>query len=178
MSKVINIRAYRSKALHKRSFGPWQKRFGESYNASTRPSDLSDKTLYYLALPGDNSSFAFYELIMGVFELGAAPKFQYLDNKDQLKVVDVHLFLADQIRFEMMRRLGWLESFPSSENTILTMVQKTDEIKAQIQSTAPKLSKSHPEYGAYMQLTSGDKEVFVRRMLQDALEAFKIRISE
>ena len=57
---------YRNKALEQRSFGPWQKRFGETYRIRTRLSDLSEKTLYYLALPGDNSSNAFYEFIMGV----------------------------------------------------------------------------------------------------------------
>jgi len=178
MSKIVNIQAYRSKALQQRSFGLWHKRFGELYNARSRLSDLSDKTLYYLALPGDNSSFAFYELIMGILNLGAASKFHYLDNENQIKVVDIHLFLADQVRFEMMRRLGWLERFPSSPYPILEMAQKSDEIKSQSRGNPPTLSKAHPEYGNYMGLTSGDKEVFVRRMLQQALDALKKRISE
>jgi hypothetical protein len=178
MSKIVNIDAYRSRALDQRSFGPWRKRFGESYHAKSLLSDLSDKTLYYLALPGDNSTFAFYELIMGILDLGAAPKFHYLDNKDQLKVVDMHLFLADQVRFEMMRRLGWLESFPSSKYTILALVQRLEEIKLKNQGIPPQLSKAHPEYSAFLEMTSGDKEVFVRRMLQEALDAFKIGISD
>ncbi|UCE55751.1 MAG: hypothetical protein JSV31_09955, partial [Desulfobacterales bacterium] len=93
MTKIVNLQTYRNKALEQRSFGPWQKRFGETYGIQTMLSDLSDKTLYYLALPGDNSSNAFYEFIMGVLYLGPAPKFHYLENKDQLMVVDIHLFL-------------------------------------------------------------------------------------
>ena len=178
MSKIVNIQAYRNKVLAQRSFGPWQKRFGEFYDLKTRLSDLSDKTIYYLAVPGDNSSVAFYELIMGILNLGAAPKFFYLANKEQLMVVDIHLFLADQVRFEMMRRLGWLWRFPSEQITLVDIVQKTGELKAKSKGNPPELAESHPEYGAYQKLTVGDKEVFIRRMLQEALEVFKKRLED
>ena len=59
MPKIVNLQNYRTKALEKRSYGPWQKRFGESYGIHTKLSDFSDKTLYYLALPGDSSTNAF-----------------------------------------------------------------------------------------------------------------------
>ena len=178
MPKIVNLQTYRNKALVQKSFGPWQKRFGEVCHIETTLADLSDKTLYYLAHPGDKSSNAYYELIMGVLDLGTASKFHYLDNKNQLMVVDIHLFLADQVRFEMMRRLGWIESYPSEKNTLLKMVQKIDEIKAKYKGNPPKLVKSHPEYHAYQLLTAGDKEVFIRRMLREALELFKQRIEE
>jgi hypothetical protein len=178
MAKIVNLQSYRAKALEQRSFGPWQKRFRETYKSLTRLCDLSDKTLYYLALPGDNSSNAFYEFIMGALELGSGPKFHYLDNEDQLRVVDIHLFLADQVRFELMRRLGWLQSFPAENNTLLEMVRKTDELKATSRQIPPVLVESHPEYKDYQNLTRGDKEVLIRRLLQDALDVFKKRLDE
>jgi hypothetical protein len=178
MAKIVNLQSYRAKASEQRSFGPWQKRFGETYKSLTRLSDLSDKTLYYLALPGDNSSNAFYEFIMGALELGSGPKFHYLDNEDQLRVVDIHLFLADQVRFELMRRLGWLQNFPAGNNTLLEMVQKTDELKAASREIPPALVESHPEYNDYQKLTRGDKEVLIRRLLQEALDVFKKRLDE
>jgi hypothetical protein len=178
MSKIISIQTYRNKALVQRSFGPWQKRFGETYGLQTRLADLSDKTLYYLAQPGDKSSAAYYELIMGVLGLGTASKFHYLDNQDQLMMVDIHLFVADQIRFEMMRRLGWLESFACEKNTLPEMVLNIDELKTKCKGKPPELVQSHPGYSAYRQLTDGDKEVFIRRMLREALELFKQRIEK
>jgi hypothetical protein len=178
MSKIVNLQTYRDKALEQRSFSPWQKRFGETCNTLTRLSDLSDKTLYYLALPGDNSSNAFYELIMGALDLGSAPKFHYLDNEDQLRVVDIHLFIADQVRFELMRRLGWLQSFSSENNTLLEMVQKCDALKTISREIPPVLAESHPEHSEYQNLTRGDKEVLIRRLLQEALEVFKKRLEE
>ena len=110
MTKVVDLETYRTKAVEERGFSAWRNRFGQSYGAKTRLADLSDSTLYFLALPGEETAGAFYELIMGVLGLGEAPRFYYLSNADQMRVVDIHFFLADQVRFEMMHRLGWVSS--------------------------------------------------------------------
>ena len=176
MTKVVDLNNYRLQVMEKRGFGPWQKRFSESYDSRTRPSDLSDKTLYYLSQPGENSSIAYYELIMGILDLGPAAGFHYLDNRDQMRVVDIHLFLADQLRFEMMRRLGWLLSFGGSNYSLLEMVKGFDTIKINCRQNPPELTRSNPNYSEYTHLTDGDKEVFIRRLLQEALDKFKERI--
>ena len=176
MTKVVDLNNYRLQVMAKRGFGPWQKRFSESYDSRTRPSDLSDKTLYYLSQPGENSSIAYYELIMGILDLGPAAGFHYLDNRDQMRVVDIHLFLADQLRFEMMRRLGWLLSFGGSNYSLLEMVKGFDTIKINCRQNPPELTRSNPNYSEYTHLTDGDKEVFIRRLLQEALDKFKERI--
>lgn len=173
MTKVVNIQTYRANVLQQRAFGHWEKRFKESYDLQTRLSDLSDKTLYFLAQPGENSTTAFYELIMGILDLGPAIKFNYLTNKEQMRVVDIHLFLADQVRFEVMRRLKWLVKLPCEKCNLIEMVQDIDKIKPESKETPPELSVSHPDNISYQQLATGDKEVFIRRMLRDAIEAFK-----
>lgn len=176
MAKVVDLKTYRLQAQEKRGFGPWQKRFLESYDSRTRLSDISDKTLYYLSQPGENSSFAYYELIMGILDLGPAVKFHYLNNRDQMRVVDIHLFLADQFRFEMIRRLDWILSFAGSNYSLLEMVEEFDTIKNKCRQRPPELARSNSNYSEYTQLTDGDKEVFIRRMLQEALDTFQDRI--
>ena len=178
MAKIVKLQSYREKALKQRCFGPWEKRFGESYDLNVRFSDLSDKTIYYLATPGDNSTHAFYELIMGIMELDSAAGFHYLDNKDQLIVVDIHLFVADQVRFELMRRLGWIKTFSAENKSLLDTVQQYDALKSTARDNPPALSEAHPEYNEYQKLTHGDKEVFIRRLLQEALELFKKRLED
>ena len=173
MTKVVDLETYRTKTVEERGFGAWRKRFGQSFGAKTRLADLSDSTLYFLALPGEETAAAFYELIMGVLGLGEAPKFYYLPNADQMRVVDIHFFLADQVRFEMMHRLGWVSSFPGKEYTLLEMVSRFDKIKAESKQHPPELSKTYPDFDVYNKLASGDKEVFVRRKLREALEAFQ-----
>ncbi|MGB5748483.1 MAG: hypothetical protein WBM69_16000 [Desulfobacterales bacterium] len=176
MAKVVDLNSYRIRTLEQRGFGPWQKRFSESYDSQTHLSDLSDKTLYYLSQPGENSSIAYYELIMGILDLGPADKFHYLGNRDQMQVVDIHLFLADQLRFEMMQRLEWILSFEGSRHSLLEMIQKFDTLKNKCRKRPPDLAQSNYNYSEYTQMTDGDKEVFIRRMLQEALDAFKRRI--
>jgi len=176
MAKVVDLKTYRLRAQEKRGFGPWQKRFSESYDSRTRLSDISDKTLYYLSQPGENSSNAYYELIMGILDLGLADEFHYLDNQDQMRVVDIHLFIADQLRFELMRRLDWIKSFEGMAYRLLEMVQEFDTIKNKCRERPPDLARSGANYSEYTHLTDGDKEVFIRRMLQEALDTFKNRI--
>jgi len=176
MTKVVDLKTYRLRAQEKRSFGPWQKRFSESYNSQTRLSDISDKTLYYLSQPGENSSNAYYEIIMGILDLGSAVEFHYLDNQDQMRVVDIHLFLADQLRFEMIRRLDWIRSYGGRDYSLLEMVQEFDTIKNKCRERPPDLARSNTNYTEYSHLTDGDKEVFIRRLLQEALDSFKKRI--
>ena len=177
MTKVIDLQAYQTKSVEQRGFQPWNKRFGTSHGAKTKVADLSDETLYFLARPGEESAFAFYELIMGILGLGAAPKFYYLPNKDQMMVVDIHFFLADQVRFEMMHRLGWLTNLPSRKYTLLEMVRDFEKIKMECKEKPPRLSEADSDFEAYSKLTSGDKEVFVRKRLRDALEAFRGRLA-
>ena len=176
MTKVVDLRSYRIRAQELKSFGAWQKRFSESFNSRTRLADISDKTLYYVSQPGENSSLAFYEFIMGTLDLGPPFEFHYLDNRDQMRVVDIHLFLADQFRFEMMRRLDWILSFEGSSYSLMEMVQQFDTIKNKCQERPPELARSNSNYAEYTQLTDGDREVFIRRMLQAALDAFKKKI--
>ncbi len=177
MTKIVNIQAYKAKVLQQRSFGHWEKRFKESYNLKTRLSNLSDKTLYFLAQPGENSSMAYYELIMGILDFGPATKFNYLPNREQMRVVDIHLFLADQVRFEVMRRLKWLVHLPCERYPLIDMVQDFDTIKPLCKASPPELDASHPDNISYQQLANGDKEVFIRRMLRDAIEAFQDRLT-
>ena len=176
MTKIVNLQTYRLKTVEQRGFGPWQKRFAESFDSKTRVADLSDQTLYFLAQPGEPSSVAYYEVIMGILNLGSAAKFPYLVSTDQMRVVDLHLFLSDQVRFEMMRRLGWVEEFEGLKYSIMELVQEFDKVKENCRLNPPVLSTLNPDFAEYSRLTSGDKEVFIRRMLNQALDAFKKRL--
>ena len=176
MTKVVDLHHYRTKVVEQRAFGPWQKRFGEAYGASTCLADLSDKTLYFLAQPGEDSSMAYYEMIMGALDIGPATKFNYLASELQMRVVDIHLFLADQMRFEMMRRLKWLEALPCQNDSIVELVHGFERVKARCRENPPGLAPSHPGHEAYQKLEIRDKEVFIRQMLREALDEFQNRL--
>lgn len=176
MTKIVNLQAYRTKTMEQRGFGPWSKRFGELYSKETRLSDLTAKTLFFLAQPGEDSAVAYYELIMGVLGLGEGLKFYYLDKKDQLTVMDIHLFLADQIRFEMMHRMGWLHSFPCDQYALLDMVQHFDQVNMACKDKHPELAATHHDFETYSKLMRGDKDIYIRKMFREALNIFKERL--
>ncbi|MGD8542252.1 MAG: hypothetical protein PVI27_00685 [Desulfobacteraceae bacterium] len=173
MAEIVDLAGYRSRLLARKAFGAWSRRFGEVFGETTRPKDLSDKCLYALALPGEQGNAAYYELIMGVLELGAASLFPYLEAGDKMRVVDIHLFLADQVRFELMRRLGWLSAYPTQRFGLIEMVREFGRVQATVGGQAPQLADSHPEYGHYQRLHQREKETFVRRKLPDALATFQ-----
>ena len=176
MAEIVNLRTYRTRMVEQRGFGPWQKRFGETYDQKTILADLSDKTLYLLAQPGEEYSVAFYELIMGILGIGKALKFYYLDEKEQIMVMNSQLFLADQVRFEMMRRLGWLKSFPCDSYSLLEIVEDFDKVDALCKRKIPEIAAHHPNYPDLKEIVGMDREVLIRRMLPEALEAFKQRL--
>jgi len=177
MAKIVYLQSYRSKMVAQRVFGPWRQRFEEDFHAETRLPEISDETLLFLARPGDESAFAYYEIIMATLDFGSASHFYYLDKGEQLMVVDVHLFLADQVRFELMMRLQWLEDYFCRRISLLELIQSVQSLKSRARSNPPRLSESYPEYGEYEELTPPDKEAFVRRLLPKALEAFQEKIS-
>ncbi len=176
MADIVHLQSYQTKVAEKKGFAPWRKRFGEVFSRTTTLSELSDSTLYFLACPGEENAVAFYELIMGVLGIGEAIKFYYLEQAEKMIVMDIHLFLLDQVRFEIMRRLGWVRSFPCEKQSILDMVRSFEKIKARVEPKPPELAQAHPDFAAYKKASIMDKKVLIRRMFPKAVEAFNKKI--
>jgi len=176
MAEIVDIREYRQRIFEKKAFGSWQKRFDTDFTMQTRLYDLPDQVVYFLSLPGDENGGAYYELIMGILDLGKAGRFHYLDRNDQLMVVDIHLFIADLARFELMRRLKWLDNLPCRQTPIADLVRSFDTMKRHTRMYPPALAPNHPGYAGYEKLLPRDREVFIRRLLPEALEEFKNRL--
>jgi len=177
MGKIVDFQSYRNRALEDRAFAPWEKRFSESFGSNVYLSDLSDATLMALAQPGEDHAIAYYELVMAVLGLGEGVKFYYLDKGEQLRVVDIHLFLADQVRFELMHRLGWVKWYPGLDVPIVALAADFERIRQAAGTSPPTLAPGRPDFDQYQRLTPRDRESFIRRLLPGALEAFRLRLS-
>jgi hypothetical protein len=173
MAKVIALDDYRNSQALRAGYRQWRRIFNDPFSARTRLSDLGPATLSRLAEPGEHSTAALYDLIIGFLGYGPHAVFESLDSHRQSHVLDVHLFILDQIRFEMMFRLQWLENFIGNRFPLFDMVVGFQRIRSACQKHPPKLAKSHPDYEAYSLLIDRDKQVFIRRMLPLALETFK-----
>jgi hypothetical protein len=173
MAKVIALDDYRNTQAFRAGYSQWRRKFNEPFNPGTRLSDFGPGTLSRLAEPGEDGTAALYALTIGFLGYGRHTAFEALDSRRQSNVLDIHFFILDQIRFEMMSRLGWLDNFIGNRFPLFEMVVEYQRIKRACQKHPPTLAKSHPDYEAYSLLIDRDKQVFIRRMLPLALETFK-----
>jgi hypothetical protein len=173
MAVIVQLAQYREQSALRDGFHRLHCRFDQPFDAGTRLSDLVPEVLYQLSLPDDSSTQMLYAMILGFLGFGAAATFDAVNSDIQKEVVDRHLFISDQIRFEMMYRLGWLEPIPARQVPIFTLVRDSTCAQRISRQYPPRLSGDHPDFHAYRGLIERDRQVFIRRLMPAALEAFK-----
>jgi hypothetical protein len=173
MAEVIQLASFKRKQAARRGFRAWLRRFDEDLDEDTRAVDLSDVTLAFLISPGEENIFLIYELVMGVKDLGTSSDFFNLEKSLKMEVIDISIYLLDQLRFECMRRLGWLTCEGTPPRPIVQLVEKYPTLTADGRKAIPTLSISHPNYDTYERLSDFDKETFVRKQIPSAIEQFK-----
>ena len=173
MAVILDLQQQRRHLLAKRGFETWTRRFSDSFDEETCLEDLSDTTLRTLIQSEEASSMLLYGLIMGFMGLGKGAKFFDLESRARMEVMDISLFLLDQLRFEVMRRLGWVEPSPFCLVPLLDLVERFSTVYSGMKNQTPDLLKSHPRYREYQEVFEGDRAVFVRKMIPDAIQAFQ-----
>lgn len=176
MAQVINLDRYKSDQIAQKAYKDWHRRFKETFTFDTCLSDLSDRTLLYLASPEDKSVNAFYELIVSVLESlceNLSSTSRSVDPKSDMDLMDIHLYLADRVRFEMMKRLNWLTTYPGEGVSIILLIKDYKRNKYESFTNPPILSPEHPGFKDYQSLIKREKELFVRKLFVPALLEFK-----
>ncbi|RJR21450.1 MAG: hypothetical protein C4582_07855 [Desulfobacteraceae bacterium] len=169
MSRVIGMEQGRLLLLVKKGFRNWISRFQEEFDARTTLSDISLKTMSFLAQAQDRETFYLYDLIMALKEWGSGFEFNELEPRKKMAVIDQYLFLLDQIRFECMKRLGWLESYPGQDIPLVEMILQFEILAPRVQAQIPLLSPAHPRYKEYQAMNTFDRESFVRKLIPGLL---------
>ena len=170
MSQVIDLKKGRLLLAAKKGFRNWQSQFGETFGPETKLSSLSTKTISYLAQGKDKSTFYLYDLIMNLQNLGSAFEFEELDSKAKMAVIDRYLFLLDRIRFECMKRLGWLESYPGENLTLVELITEFERLAPSLHAKVPQLHKDHPDYEHFSVLNTFDQETLIRKLIPKAVK--------
>jgi hypothetical protein len=175
MAEVIDLERFRSKIAADQGFRTWLARFQEQFGPDTRLQDLSPSTLLYLATPGEENLYVFFDLIMGAQGLGGSVRFRLddLDNDIKMKIMDTAFALVDQVRFEVMRRLGWVAALPETNVPIIKLVRQAWRLGSRFGQEAPVLAPDHPDYPAYARLNPMDRMVFLRRLIPRAVICFQ-----
>lgn len=170
MSEVIDLRRRRAARSAERAFRNWKKKFNEDFGADTRLCDISTSTLAFLARGENEAVFYFYDLIMNIRGVGSGFQFDTLGAEEKIRVTERYFFLIDQVRYECMRRIGWLQRCPSEGFTLVELIENYDSAAPAIQADIPVLSASHPRYEEFAGLIAMEKESLIRGLIPAALE--------
>jgi hypothetical protein len=172
LADIIDMEEKRRVLAARRGFRPWRSHFSDDFHENTCSKDLAHTTLQRLIQPGENSMEVIYEFVAEVKKFGADDSFDVLDTATKMAVMDISLFILDQMRFECMRRLGWVESYETCNIPLIDLVEKFPEGFAHLQHCTPPLSSIHPLYPEYAATFDADRGAFIRRLIPQALEAF------
>jgi hypothetical protein len=179
VAEIIDLDRFRAKIAADQGFRSWLNRFQEQFGPDTRLPDLSPSTLLYLATPGEENLFVFFDLVMGAQGLGGSVRFRLddLENDVKMKIMDTAFALVDRVRFEVMRRLGWVVPAPDAEAPIIELVRQAWRLGAGCSQESPALSPEHPDYPAYARLTPMDRMVFLRKLIPRAVACFRDQVA-
>jgi hypothetical protein len=169
MASIVNLEQARLAKAARRGFRNWINRLGEDCSLETHLGDISTKTLAMLAEEKDESSFYLFDLIMNLQNLGSGFDFHDLGSKEKLAVMERSLFLLDRIRFEYMKRLEWLESYPGEEFSLVELVTQYEEAAPRLQAQTPNLRRGHPDFARYRAMNALQKETLIRELIPKAL---------
>ena len=169
MEDVVDLEKARLEKMAQRGYRNWISQLGEKFQVGTRPSHISIEALRLLARGKETSVFYLYDLIMTLQNLGSGFEFNELNPKAKMAVIDRYLFLLDRIRFEYMKRLGWLEHYPGEEFTLVELITLFKRLAPEMQEKTPSLSRTHPSYGKFCIMNDLGKEEFIRKLIPKAL---------
>ncbi len=180
MAEVIDLERFRAKIAADQGFRTWLARFQEQFGPDTRLADLSASTLLFLATPGEENLYVYFDLVMGAQGLGGSARFRLdeVDNAEKLRIMDTAFALVDRVRFEVMRRLGWVEDVPGEELPLIQLVRRAWRQGDAFSREAPELSQQHPDYPAFARLAGLDRVVFIRRLIPRAVGEFRERLAQ
>jgi hypothetical protein len=170
MTSVVNLEQARRAKAARRGFRNWINQLGEDCSLETHLGDISAKTIALLAEGKERSSFYLFDLIMNLQNLGSGFDFHDLGSKEKLGVMERSLFLLDRIRFEVMKRLEWLASYPGEEFSVVELVTQYDEVAPRLQAQTPSLKPEHPDFARYRAMNTLQKETLIRELIPKALQ--------
>ena len=176
MDKVVDLKEFSTKRAVRRVSKLWRSRFPEELTSKTMLGDLSDKTILTLAQLGKEVINTINQVIMGVFNIRPGFRFESLPGPDKIKVLDASLFLIDQIRWESLSRIGWVEGYAAEKFPLVELILNFDKIQKEYRPRFPRLRETHPDYREFIKRRDIDGESMIRAMIPAALAAFGTRV--
>ncbi len=176
-AEVVSLEQARRDREARAAFGRWERRLGHRPKAAASLAGLPDPVLHQLAELGHQATLALYDVVLGVRGLGPGERYPDLQARTKLEALDVFLFLADQVRFEVMVRLGWLSAGPVRGQSILEMAKDYRRFQLEAGREPLRLTRAYPSYEQVERRMNLEPEAVVRSVIPQALAAFKAALA-
>jgi hypothetical protein len=178
MAEIYSLESLKNRKAAQRGFREWQRRFKSLpvLNEHTLWSDLPDDLILFLAEDDEGGRQIIHDLLMGGLGLGSGYEFESLPSEKLISLLDVYFIIIDQVRFECMRRLGWVHEFPLGHKPIIALIRDYKQGDSPTLNDTPKLNPNHPAYPEYALLTEMEKRAFLRRMIPEAVSQFQGKV--
>jgi hypothetical protein len=171
--QVINLAQARQDKEAKAAYGRWAKRLGHTPAHGDRLADLPPAVLAELGELGHQATLALYDVVLGVRGWGAGERYPHLEPRAKLEALDAFLFLVDQVRFELMARLGWLKPTGVSHFSLIELARDYRGIAAREGQQPLRLTEAYPAYEQVRRRLEIEPEAVVRSVIPQALAAFR-----
>ncbi len=178
MGELIDLTARRRQRDAAKAFAQWPRRLGCAPAPGDGLCDLPDQVLNRLAELSPESTLAIYDLVLGVRGLGPGERFTYLESQQKVQALDTFLFLADQVRFELMRRLGWVEATAGEEYDLLTLAREPERIRSRPGGPLPRLTSGYPDFAEVERRLQVEPAAVIHSLIPKALQAFRRRMGQ
>lgn len=172
MAEVVDISSARRNKVAGPAFGNWEKRLGFTPKPDDAMAAIPDEILIELAELGSEGVLALYDVVLGVRGWGGGEAFNYLEPDRKMEALDAYLFMADQVRFEVMRRLGWLDGGVHQDMPIADLALNHKHVQAQT-AGGPKLLRGYPRYDEMNKRLEIEPEAAIRSIIPEALTVFR-----
>jgi hypothetical protein len=176
MADIIQLRPRGGNRKERQALRQWARRLGYDLDPAVCIAGLPDTLLLALAEGDAEGSALLDELIVAV-RTGFPRDVRSLPSRTRLQVLDLALFMIDQLRFECMTRLGWIDPLPAREIALIHLIQ-SDATTLRRLRTTPLLREDHPHHHSFRGFLDMEKETFLRRQIPAALEQFRRRAKE
>lgn len=178
MADIISLESHKVRKAADRGFREWRRLFRSvtDFDEHTKWSDLPDEIILFFCEEGPESKHAFYDLLMRAHELGTGHDFEAQTFDRFSTLMNAYFFITDQARFECMRRLGWIETIPRGDRSIIDLVMDSETYEYAAQLEAPVPAPTHPAYEEDIQSRGIDRPALVRKHTPQAIRLFKDRV--
>lgn len=178
--KIISMESFKYKRAAEKGFREMRDLFKsfDYFDENTKWSDLPDYILLFLSEESKESELVIYELVMGASgrENLCGCTLKSLPSDILSTLMDIYFFIKDQIRFECMRRIGWVSDVPYSDKSIIEIIFDLNKRTFPGLMPPPVLTYYHPGYLENREANNLEQSGIARKYIYEAVKTFRLEI--